>query len=77
MKSLPRGATALEVLIVVALVACLNVLAAEQYRVQLARLMAQWSEVAEARDRVLLDEGRLCAATGWDSERAGCRPPGR
>jgi type II secretory pathway component PulJ len=77
MKSLPRGVTALEVLIAVALVAFLNLLAAQHYRVQLARLMAQWSELAEARDRVLLDDGRVCAAARWDGDVAGCRSPGR
>ncbi|HMW23390.1 MAG TPA: hypothetical protein PKC59_08135 [Burkholderiaceae bacterium] len=77
MKPLPRGASALEVLIVVALVAFLNLLAAEQYRVQLARVMAQRSALTDQRNRLLLDDGRACVTAGWGSEGASCAQPSR
>lgn len=76
MKPLPRGVSALEVLIVVALVALLNLLAAQHHQVQLVRLMSRWSEMAQARDRLLLADERACATAGWGSDVAGCRPPG-
>jgi len=64
-KTLCRGTSAIEVLMVVALVALLNLLGAQHYRAQLERVSADWRAAVHAPD----------APTGCQVTEAGADEP--